>query len=73
MKPSSTIHSKGKIQNIVLDSGLVGSGKDAARAKDAEGTPSQSHISPSILVYKEKCGVAVRVGDQGVDFTRGQV
>ena len=25
----------------------------AARAEDAQGTPSQSHISPSILVYED--------------------
>ena len=25
-----------------------------ARAEDAQGTPAQSHISPSILVYEEK-------------------
>ena len=40
----------------LIDAGLVGSisGRGAARAKDAEGTPTQSHISPSILVYEEK-------------------
>ena len=40
----------------MIDSGLVGGG--AARAEDAQGTPTQSHISPSILVYEdnpEKC------------------
>jgi len=36
----------------VIDSELVGRG--AARAEDAQGTPTQSHISPSILVYEEK-------------------
>ena len=29
------------------------SGRGAARAEDAQGTPTQSHISPSILVYEE--------------------
>jgi hypothetical protein len=29
-------------------------GRGAARAEDAQGTPTQSHISPSILVYEEK-------------------
>ena len=28
-------------------------GRGAARAEDAQGTPTQSHISPSILVYEE--------------------
>jgi hypothetical protein len=27
--------------------------RGAARAEDAQGTPSQSHISPSILVYDD--------------------
>jgi len=30
------------------------SGRGAARAEDAQGTPTQSHISPSILVYEDK-------------------
>ena len=30
------------------------SGRGTARAEDAQGTPTQSHISPSILVYEEK-------------------
>ena len=41
----------------VIDSGLVGStdfGRGTVRAEDAQGTPTQSHISPSILVYEEK-------------------
>ena len=33
---------------------LNGSGRGTTRAEDAEGTPNQSHISPSVLVYKEK-------------------
>ena len=46
-----------------IDSGLVGStdfhsshpqGKGAARAEHVKGTPTQSHIPPSILVYEEK-------------------
>ena len=28
-------------------------GRGATRAEDAHGTPTQSHISPSILVYAE--------------------
>ena len=48
----------------LIDSGLVGStdfhsshpqghGRGAARAEDAHGTPTQSHISQSILVCEE--------------------
>ena len=31
----------------------VGSGRGTTRAEDAQGIPTQSHISPSILVYEE--------------------
>jgi len=31
-----------------------GSGRGTARAEDAQRTPTQSHVSPSILVYEEK-------------------
>ena len=31
----------------------MGSGRGTARAEDAQGTPTQSHISPSILAYEE--------------------
>ena len=33
---------------------LIDSGRDAARAEDAQETPTQSHISPIILVYEGK-------------------
>ena len=37
-----------------IDSGLVrGSGREATRAEDAQGTTTQSHISPSIEVSEE--------------------
>ena len=29
-------------------------GRSAARAEDAQGTPAQSHVSPSRLVYEEE-------------------
>ena len=32
---------------------LMKSGRGAARAEDAQGTPTQSHISPNILAYEE--------------------
>jgi len=37
-------------------SGLCGqlSGRGTATAEDAQGTPTQSHVSPSILVYEEQ-------------------
>ena len=50
-----------KIQHLIImlgmDSGLDGStdyGMGFTRAEDAQGTPTQSHTSPSILVYAEK-------------------
>ena len=33
---------------------LIDSGRGAARAEDSQGTPTQSHISPSKLVYEDK-------------------
>jgi len=33
---------------------VIDSGRGAARAEDAQGTPTQSHISPSILVNDDK-------------------
>jgi len=44
-------------RNMVMTfpfSRLIDSERGAARAEDAQGTPTQSHISPSILVYDEK-------------------
>ena len=35
-------------------------GRGAARAEDAQGTPPQSHISPSTLVYEEKGSAEIR-------------
>ena len=32
---------------------LTGRGRGTIRAEDAQGTPTQSHISPSILVYED--------------------
>jgi len=40
---------------------LIDSGRGAARAEDAQGTPTQSHISSSIQVYEEK-SLAFRSG-----------
>jgi hypothetical protein len=36
----------------MIDSRLAGRG--AARADDAQGTPTQSHVSPSILAYEDQ-------------------
>ena len=33
---------------------MIVSGRGTTRAEDAHGTPTQSHISPSILVYEDK-------------------
>ena len=38
----------------LIDSGLVVARRDAARAEGAQGIPTQSHTSPSILVYEDK-------------------
>ena len=43
-----------------------------ARAEDAQGTPTQSHTSPSILVYEEKIAFVARQRegrDRHFDFT----
>ena len=53
--------------------------RGAARAEDAQGSPTQSHISPSILVYVEKTlpGRALTPGTKsdcsGVDGSRSWV
>ena len=46
------------MRNVALiDSGSWGlSGRGTTRAEDAEGTPTESHVSLSILVYEEKSG-----------------
>ena len=45
------------------------SGRGAARADDAQGTPTQSHRSPSILVYEDyTAGISVRI--LGKDLSR---
>ena len=46
----------------VIDSGFVGSERGAARAEDAQGTSTQIHISPSILVYKDSVVVPLPLG-----------
>ena len=33
---------------------MIDSGRGTTRAKDAQGTPTQSHKSPCILVYDDK-------------------
>ena len=33
---------------------MIDSGRGAARAEDAHGTPTQSHVSPSMLVYEDE-------------------
>ena len=38
------------------DSGLVGLG--TTRTEDAQGTPTQVHVSPSILVYEDETSSA---------------
>jgi hypothetical protein len=47
-------HKRGKHECMVATVVLEGSGGAAARAEDAQGTRTQSHISQSILVYEDK-------------------
>ena len=37
-------------------------GRGAARAEDAHGTPTQSYVSPSILLYEDENGLTLRAG-----------
>ena len=55
----------------MIDSGLVGStaGRGAARAEDAQGTPTQSRTLPCVLVYEGYPG-AVRVAEGQVGVAR---
>jgi len=39
----------------VIDSRLVGTGRGTTRTEDAQGTPIRSHVSPTVLVYEDKC------------------
>jgi len=50
-------------------------GRGTKRAEDAQGTPTQSHISPSILVYEDKKtgGVQAGVSDIRGALRRAQV
>ena len=43
-------------------------GRGAVRAEDAQGTPTQSHISPSILLYEDMISLLAG-GRVGVDLT----
>ena len=50
---------------MMTESGLVGSsGRGTTSAEDAQGTPTKSHIPPSILLYEDKKDVALRAGGQ---------
>ena len=40
---------------VIVYLGLVGSRRSAVKAENAQETPIQSHISPSILVHEDKC------------------
>ena len=48
-------------------------GRGTTRAEDAQGTPTQCHISPTILVYKEKRSVnPMEAALQLARFTRSE-
>ena len=53
------------IANGMINSGLVGSsdlsGRGTTQAEVAQGTPSQSNISPSVLVHEENVRTEVTV------------
>jgi len=42
------------LQGIAMGGDRLRVGRGTTRADDAQGTPTQSHTSPSILVYEEK-------------------
>ena len=44
----------GHMSPLLIDSGWIGSGRGAARAEVAQGIPTQSHVSPSMLVCEDK-------------------
>jgi len=46
-----------RVNRVGVDRDL--SGRGAARAEVAQGTPSQSRISPNILVYEDNCSNAL--------------
>ena len=48
------------------------SGRIITRAEDAQGTPSQSHISPSTLVYKDKYRFLALIVQDGSQLTPAQ-
>ena len=55
----------------LIDSGLVGStdfsvGRGSARAEDAQGTPNQSHISPSIISMQRLLALMQSHGCTGI-------
>ena len=58
-----TLHPAGGSQGVAGDTGSWGiSGRGTTSAEDAQGTPTQSHISPSILVYEDYQSVAGALG-----------
>ena len=44
------------------------SGRGTTRAEGAQGTPTQSHISPSILVFEDEKSLAGRVREEGLEI-----
>ena len=57
----------------MIKSGLLGTGRGAARADDAQETPTQSHISLNILFYEEKHARSQHIspGNQGGECNGG--
>ena len=44
---------------------VIDFGRGNTRAGDARGTPTQSRVSPSILVYEDETGLAIQEWLQG--------
>ena len=49
---------------------MIDSGRGTTRAEDAQGTPTQSHTSPSILVYEDECIEAPRESEINLQTPR---
>ena len=60
-----------RVQDSVLRlQGASATGRVTTRAEDAQETPTQSHISPSVLVYEDTLSAYIRQSrpDSGIGF-----
>jgi len=49
---------------------MIDSGRGTTKAEDAQGTPTQSHISPSILVYEDKLALLGTLSESALPSER---